>query len=295
MTDRTHHLLPGHEVLSRNGPKIGAKWIRDPVISEYSGDRIVITTSEPVPEPPPPPPPPPATTGRTFYLAPNGSDSASGALSAPWRTILFASSKLLPGDTLLVRGGTYSGQGGYNWKSSGEPGKPVTIQSYPGEDPSFLGQGQSHAIIAADRSHVVIAGLTFSGFGMGPSGDGAILLLRTQGIVIEHCWFQNNGVGFQQDHHIYVNSGCRDLTIRRNYFRGTPGAAVHIYHDPGPLNVVIEDNEMHDGYWGVVVGSNANGVKIDRNVFSGNNVNIDNQLGSMVTVDGVPLAKGARR
>ena len=46
-------------------------------------------------------------TGRTFVVAPAGSDTAAGSWERPWRTFTYAFRQLLPGDTLLVRGGTY--------------------------------------------------------------------------------------------------------------------------------------------------------------------------------------------
>ncbi len=121
---------------------------------------------------------------------------------------------------------------------------------------------------------------------MGTTGDGAILLLNAAGITIQNCTLTNNGAGFQQDHHIYVNSGSRDIIIRNNVMDGTPGAGVHLYHDPGPTNVLIEGNTMRNGYWGVVIGSNANGVTMRGNTFSGNVINMDNQRGTNVTASG---------
>ena len=159
-------------------------------------------------------------------------------------------------------------------------------RAYPGETPLFSGVNQSHAIIVSGHSHVVIDGLSFTGFGMGPSGDAAVLLLNAAGIAIRRCLFTNNGAGFQQDHHVYVNSGCRDIVVEDCGFDGTPGAAVHLYHDPGPVNVRIARNRMANGYWGVVIGSNANGVQMIENTFSGNTVNMDNQRGTNVTASG---------
>lgn len=226
------------------------------------------------------------TTGDALYIAPTGNDANPCTLAAPCRTILDASAQLAPGDTLLVRGGTYAGQGGYNWQSSGVAGNPVTIRNYPGETPLFTGANWSHGIIVSGHSHVVIDGLAFTGFGMGPSGDAAILLLNASDIVIQNTTLTNNGAQFQSDHHIYVNSGCSDLTIRNSLMDGTPGAAVHLFHDPGPTNVLIEGNTMRNGYWGVVIGSNANGVAMNGNTFSGNTINMDNQRGTNVTASG---------
>ncbi|HKY31067.1 MAG TPA: Ig-like domain-containing protein [Candidatus Polarisedimenticolia bacterium] len=70
-------------------------------------------------------------TGDTFYVSPSGSDSAAGTITAPFRTIGFAVGRLGPGDTLMLRGGTYHERPTVN--VSGTSSAPVVIQSYPGE------------------------------------------------------------------------------------------------------------------------------------------------------------------
>ena len=49
-----------------------------------------------------------AAAGRVFYVAPTGSDSAAGTLSAPWKSIAHAQSVAQAGDTVYFRGGTYA-------------------------------------------------------------------------------------------------------------------------------------------------------------------------------------------
>ena len=51
----------------------------------------------------------PAPSGKQYYLAPNGSDSNSGAADHPWQTLAKANEKLKPGDTVILRDGTYGG------------------------------------------------------------------------------------------------------------------------------------------------------------------------------------------
>lgn len=43
----------------------------------------------------------------TYHVAPGGSDSAPGTLAAPFSTLQHAADLVLPGDTVLVRAGTY--------------------------------------------------------------------------------------------------------------------------------------------------------------------------------------------
>lgn len=42
-----------------------------------------------------------------LYVSTNGSDSAAGTQSSPWRTLRFALSQVGRGQTLYIRGGTY--------------------------------------------------------------------------------------------------------------------------------------------------------------------------------------------
>src|ERR1700730_10841730 len=75
--------------------------------------------------------------GNTSYVPTNGSDASPGSLASPWLTIAHAVAQLNPGDTLLIRGGTYNG-----WSNtidttlyainSGTSTSPITISAYPG-------------------------------------------------------------------------------------------------------------------------------------------------------------------
>ncbi|HKY31064.1 MAG TPA: hypothetical protein VJV23_00915 [Candidatus Polarisedimenticolia bacterium] len=71
------------------------------------------------------------SAGRTLHVSPAGSDAGAGTFSSPWRTLAFAFSQLVPGDTLLLRGGTYHEAS--TLSASGTASSPIVIQSYPGE------------------------------------------------------------------------------------------------------------------------------------------------------------------
>lgn len=100
------------------------------------------TTPVPAPGPVPPPPaqPPVPPTGPTYYVATTGNDTNNGQTTGtPWLTLAYAVEQLSPGDTLFIRGGTYTGPrnvidsqtfpvpSGTSWL------RPVTISGYPGE------------------------------------------------------------------------------------------------------------------------------------------------------------------
>jgi len=73
-----------------------------------------------------------AVVGNVFYVSPSGNDSNPGTLSSPWRTINSSLTRLNPGDTLFLRGGTYFES--VNATVSGTSVAPITIESYPGEN-----------------------------------------------------------------------------------------------------------------------------------------------------------------
>ncbi len=66
-----------------------------------------------------------------FVDAQNGRDDVDGSLESPWRTVQHAVDQLEPGDTLYLRGGVYYEH--IILSRSGEPGRPITVRSYPGE------------------------------------------------------------------------------------------------------------------------------------------------------------------
>ncbi len=85
-----------------------------------------------------------------YYVAPDGSDMASGSFDAPWASITKAQSVVNPGQTVCARGGTYYLTSGTNTCSSttstvnvhditksGTAGNLITYQAYPGETPVF--------------------------------------------------------------------------------------------------------------------------------------------------------------
>ena len=74
-----------------------------------------------------------AATARPahYFVAETGDDADPGSLSQPFRTIQKAADAMDPGDTCLVRGGTY--REAVEIKRSGRAIKPIRFMAYPGE------------------------------------------------------------------------------------------------------------------------------------------------------------------
>ncbi|MFW6038889.1 MAG: hypothetical protein ACOC9P_00245 [bacterium] len=74
----------------------------------------------------------PPGEGPTYYLHPTeGDDANDGSQEQPWRSINHAFTRLSPGDTLVLRGGTYFEN--VYCAVTGTKDKPITIRSAPGE------------------------------------------------------------------------------------------------------------------------------------------------------------------
>ena len=85
-----------------------------------------------------------------FFVATNGNDTNSGAISNPFATIQRAQDAVVAGDTVYVRGGTYmmteamiAATSSNTWAfvtyltKSGSAGKTIKYWAYPGEQPIF--------------------------------------------------------------------------------------------------------------------------------------------------------------
>ncbi|MGN9913494.1 right-handed parallel beta-helix repeat-containing protein [Phytohabitans sp. LJ34] len=91
-----------------------------------------------------------AAAVQTYYVAPNGSDSAAGSQAAPWASIARAQTAAQAGDTVYFRGGTYAYTransacasqtarvDAISLNKSGSSGNPIRYWAYPGEKPIF--------------------------------------------------------------------------------------------------------------------------------------------------------------
>jgi len=138
---------------------------------------------------------PPASNGgpkaATLYVAATGSDANPGTLNAPVKTISYALSLAVPGDTVMVRGGTYYGQ--LTIPRSGLLGRNISIKAYPGERPVIDG---STVTIAGWRALVNINSIRY---------------LLLDGFDI--CNFVTGATNTDPEG-IFINGASHDITIR---------------------------------------------------------------------------------
>lgn len=250
-----------------------------------------------------------APQAQTYYVALGGANTNAGSITQPWATVEYAGQTAKPGDTVLVRGGTYTE--GEVWLRAefghcGKDGQYLTIAAYPNEVPVFT-NGQRPFIIDCDylrvqglhfrnsksigiwgNNHVQVVGNSFKGDGYGYdaiSSEGSDILI--EGNI---CDINGNTVG-TQGHCYYIHQGT-NIVVRGNTARGMTGYGIHIFdqrrsEDPPDYerlikDVVIEGNVCYESKErsGIIVAAYDH-ARIE-NILIRNNIAYANALSGIV-------------
>lgn len=160
----------------------------------------------------------PAQAADTYYVAPRGgSDSGAGTEAAPFATVGKAQSVASPGDTVLIRGGTFSFSGsgtvGVAFSKSGTASAPINYFAYPGETPVFdlTGLEPSNRVTGLDVhcSYIHLRGLEVMGVHQYQSGqDSWGVRVQGNGNVLENLDVHNNDAPG-----IFITSGANNLVL----------------------------------------------------------------------------------
>lgn len=217
-----------------------------------------------------------AAQSATYYVSLSGKDSNSGtSTSAPFRTLLKAVQPLRPGDTLYIRGGTWTEQLNLmQYNTSGTSGKYIKIAGYPGEtvtiryaEPNVGGYGPIKA--RGTRGYLIFENFKLDGSNM-PNKTGWQIDNRNHHFVLRNLEIKNfkyNGIYIagndtqvincsihdqvsatgqsgERWYGIYFHNGANGL-LHGNKIYNNPGGGIHLY--PGPLsNLVVRQNEVHN-------------------------------------------------
>ena len=201
-----------------------------------------------------------------YYVSASGSDSAAGTASAPWKTIAHAQSVVAAGDTVYLRGGTYSYTTGTSSCSSqtatvdaitlsksGSSGSPINYVNYPGEKPLF------------DFSGMTGVNCRIKGFDV----TGSYLYLR--GIEIQGVR-QNNSLN-HESWGVWISGSNNTFEKLNSHNNMGPG----LFIAKGGNNLVLnsDSHDNYDPYSSDGAGENADGfgahiaAGYSGNVFSG--------------------------
>ena len=100
-----------------------------------------------------------AASAATWYVAPTGSDTNAGSITAPFATITKAAAVAQPNDVVTVRGGTYNQRPVIS--SHGTSAAWITFKAYPGEQPIIDGTGlglDKNVVTFYQASYVLFTG-----------------------------------------------------------------------------------------------------------------------------------------
>ncbi|NGZ95512.1 MAG: hypothetical protein CV089_05155 [Nitrospira sp. WS110] len=136
-----------------------------------------------------------ATHAATYYVATSGNNNNPGTSSQPWKTIAYATSKMVAGDTTYVKGGTYQ-EGVIRFARSGTQSAPIKLLNAPGGFPiiNFIDKTKGHRILIqlSAGSQYKIGWITIEGFEIRNGYDG-IKYYNLHDSNIRRNWIHHNG------------------------------------------------------------------------------------------------------
>lgn len=247
-----------------------------------------------------------ASASNIYYVSTNGNDSNQGTISSPFRTIKKGMMNLRQGDTLFIRGGTYSNEriDVVNMKGSTE--KWYTVKNYPGEIATLDGKGVADvAMKFIGSSYWHIEGLeitNYRGAGIWLNGQSAansnfqliglkihnfndpvISAYGTEGILgdgdsnfctVKNCEIYDVGLlnNLKKDHGIYIGYGVKNWIIDANRIHDNSGAGIHMYGEPdGGSYCTVTNNLVYNNHnYGIVLASKATETNVYNNTLYNN-------------------------
>lgn len=236
--------------------------------------------------------------GRILHLDPTASAGGNGAASAPWRDFSTADTNVLPGDFIVVHGGTFSNSNESVWyaKKAGAANNSITYFAKPGDVVVVDGSTAVKSAIRTDAAFVNFVGFIAQGSqyqnillngassravdceaknGNGSvSGKGQGINIggpnaKALGNYVHDNWSHGFYVsidGLEVGYNYVANSGCCGAPA--NY-----GYGVQVFKNPGTTftgakvyrNFLIGNNRS-----GVVVGQYATSSDVYENIIKGN-------------------------
>jgi len=157
----------------------------------------------------------PRAPGATYHVAPGGSDASPGTAESPLATVQHAADLVLPGDTVLLRAGTYRQV--VTLTRSGTSGAEIVLAAFPGERPVLDGTGLLATEWLAGIVHVFQASY-----------------VRVRGLTVTHA-----GPGVQAAGILVEES--RHVTVEENVSDDTVSSGIGVWNSE---DVALEDNEV---------------------------------------------------
>jgi hypothetical protein len=188
--------------------------------------------------------------GRTYYVAPGGSDGNPGTITAPWKTVQHAADMVTAGDTVFLRAGTY-GENVLIKASGNTLAGDIVFSAYTGELPVIDGTGNesSNGVILSSLSYLKLLGLEIRNWNNG----NAVWIEYCHHVEISDCEVHDAdaGIGMGWGTHDFVLNRVAMHHFDLYGFDASPGTGP-MCHD-GTLNDCVaytgRDNQQNvDGF-----------------------------------------------
>jgi Concanavalin A-like lectin/glucanases superfamily/Right handed beta helix region/Protein of unknown function (DUF1565) len=232
--------------------------------------------------------------GATYYISPNGNDSAPGTSAQPFRTIARGVGQAVAGDTVIVGDGTYGneghisdGTGGWNGyaspvtiSSAGTPTAWITLKAQ-NKGNAILDCGTTTAALGCDKyiyfnptaAYWAIDGLVITRGAFGAIGsDGGASNIRITNCELSNIGYWNNPTQIGESA-IGFNTSSSGWWIEGNVIhdigRVAPANLDHGIYAEGS-NITVINNIFYNmpRGWAIQIANGANGWLIANNTFA---------------------------
>lgn len=145
-----------------------------------------------------------------YYVATTGSDSNPGTQAGPFATVDKAAATAGPGDTVLIRGGTYAPTGATTFSKSGTSDtNRIKFWAYPGEKPVF-----NYSKVGGVGFNVTGSWLHFKGIEISYAGEAVVISNASNDIMELMDTHHGGGSGIFISHgkggHLLLNCDSHD-------------------------------------------------------------------------------------
>ena len=236
----------------------------------------------------------------TYYVAANGADSNTGTVDAPFQTIQQAANNTVPGDTVLVRDGTYGHVNAVSCaENCGSNKSPVVLYNSgtPTARITFKAEHKWSAVLDCEMlcdsyfnlynaSYVTIQDFVITrGYWEAIHSNDAAHHITLQGNRMEHIGIRHNATDIGEQG-MYTNPNCHDFIIDGNVFHdiGRTTGLPYPNHDHGlhlrGSNFIIINNVFYNltKGWGIQLSTGATNFLIANNTFAFANPGRDGQI-----------------
>ena len=172
----------------------------------------------------------PIPASNYYYVSLAGNDQNSGTFDSPWRTFSKATKSVQPGNTVYIRGGTYTEQ--LSPTVNGTASNYITFAGYPGEVTTLSVAG----ISVAGKNYIRLGNLNVTGSTTNCVSITNSTYIEVNGLNVSNC----NTRG------IYV-SGGNQITISNNKVNHiTLSSGIAVWNS---TNILVDGNTITNAHW----------------------------------------------